>query len=229
MLGVILMSGKGERFSKVGYLDPKPLIQIDQKMMFEYSLDHFSYPDKFIFVVNKSINENPKFINFIENFSNDHEIIIHDEVTSGQATSLYLAIKDVSSDQGFFVSSCDLSFMKINDIPLSKNIIFTTKPERHHIENANQYGWVEYIDNEYKVSCKERPNTNNNLSLVTGCFYFQSLFDFKLGYENMVQANSKINNEYYLDNIFNFEPISFNTSIVNVDMYKSFGSPEEIK
>ena len=222
------MSGKGERFTNDGYEDPKPLIQIGQKMMFQYSVDHFSYTDKYLFVVNKSISENPKFLKFIEKFQNNYEIIIHEKVTNGQASSLYLAIKELSSDEGFFVSSCDLSFMEITDIPLNQNIIFTTKPEKNHIENPDQYGWVENIDSQYKVSCKHMPNTKNKLSIVIGCFYFKSLIDFKIAYEKMVELKSTINNEYYLDNIFNFEPLKSNTSTFQVEGYKSFGSPKEI-
>lgn len=222
------MSGKGERFSDAGYTIPKPLIKIKQKMMFEYSLNHFSYPDKFLFVVTKGINEDPKFLNFIKKFQYDYKIIIHEKVTNGQATSLYLAIEELSPEQGFFVSSCDLSFMKIKNISLDKNLLFTTTPEKHHIENSSQYGWVEHNNNQYKVSCKQMPNTKSKLSIIIGCFYFKSILDFKIAYKNMVKAESIINNEYYLDNIFNFEPIMSDTSTYQVHEYKSFGTPKEI-
>lgn len=229
MLAVILMSGKGERFSKFGFKDPKPLIQLDEKMMFEYSVDHFAHPNKFLFVVTNKINENPKFINFINNFDHEYEIIIHDQITNGQATSLYLAVKNFSNEQGFFVSSCDLSFKKIKNVPLKNNIIFTTRPKKVNFENSDQYGWVDQVRNKYKITCKKMPKTNNKLRVIIGCFYFRSLIDFKTAYENMVKANSKINNEYYLDNIFNFEPLNNYISVFEVDNYKSFGSPQEIK
>ena len=222
------MSGKGERFSHGGYKDPKPLIQIGEKMMFEYSIDHFSYPDNYIFVVSKEISENPKFLDFVSKFNNDYEIIVHEKVTNGQATSLYLAVKDLISKDGFFVSSCDLSFTKIVNISTDKNIIFTTNPKEHHIKNSGQYGWVEHHENQSTVSCKKMPNTKNNLSIITGCFYFKSLQDFKIAYKNMVEAGSTINNEYYLDNIFNFEPLNLDTLTFQVDEYRSFGSPKEI-
>lgn len=228
MLGVILMSGRGERFSNAGYEDPKPLIKVDEKMMFEYSIDHFAHPKKYLFIVNKTINNNSKFQDFIKNFDKDYKIITHNEVTNGQATSLYLAVKDFNSEEGFFVSSCDLSFVKITELDLNKNIIFTTKPEKYNFENADQYGWVENINDNYKVTCKKMPNTTNDISVLTGCFYFKSLLDFKTAYQNMVNTNSKINNEYYLDNIFNFDPLRSDTSVTQVENYKSFGTPQEI-
>ncbi len=222
------MSGKGERFSNAGYEDPKPLIKVYEKMMFEYSIDHFAHPEKYLFVINKSINENSKFQDFIKNFDKDYETIIHDEVTNGQATSLYLAVKNLKGEQGFFVSSCDLSFIKITELDLNKNTIFTTKPEKYHFEHADQYGWVEEINGDYKITCKKMPNTTNSISVITGCFYFKSLLDFKIAYKKMVEENSKINNEYYLDNIFNFDPLRTEVSVKQVDNYKSFGTPQEI-
>ena len=51
---------------------------------------------------------------------------------------------------------------------------------------------------------------------------------FKIAYKKMVEENSKINNEYYLDNIFNFDPLRTEVSVKQVDNYKSFGTPQEI-
>ena len=39
---VIPIGGKGERFSKKGYLQPKPLIQILDKRMIEYVIDNLT-------------------------------------------------------------------------------------------------------------------------------------------------------------------------------------------
>lgn len=222
------MSGRGQRFTEAGYSDPKPLIQIKGKMMFEYALDNFNNCKKFIFVINQNIEVNSKFQKFINNFKEDYEIVNHKEITNGQATSLYLAIKELDEEQGVFVSSCDVSFSKIDNIPKDKNIAFTIKPEMHHMENAEQYGWIENINNSYKVSCKKLPKTNNKIDIITGCFYFNSLKDFKLAYINMTNNKATVNNEYYLDNIFNFEPILSRTQTLRVENYNSFGSPEEI-
>ena len=69
---------------------------------------------------------------------------------------------------------------------------------------------------------------DNKIDIITGCFYFNSLKDFKLAYINMTNNKATVNNEYYLDNIFNFEPILSRTQTLRVENYNSFGSPEEI-
>ena len=50
---LIPMSGYGERFRKVGYLVPKPLIQIDKYKMIEHVIKMFSDDDEFIFICNE--------------------------------------------------------------------------------------------------------------------------------------------------------------------------------
>lgn len=44
----------------------------------------------------------------------------------------------------------------------------------------------------------------------------------------MISNRATVNNEYYLDNIFNFEPIASSTETLRVENYNSFGSPKEI-
>ena len=48
------------------------------------------------------------------------------------------------------------------------------------------------------------------------------------GSSDSTNNKATVNNEYYLDNIFNFEPILSRTQTLRVENYNSFGSPEEI-
>lgn len=229
MINVILMSGKGRRFSDKGYLEPKPLINVKNRMMFEYSLSHFKQPDKYVFVVNQNINSHKKFTNFIDSFNFEKEVICFDKITNGQATSLFKSITQYDDDEQLFVSSCDVSFNKVEDIDLQKNIIFTTRPTKHHLKNSKSFGWAYKKNGQVNVSCKKFPKFNDDPSVVIGCFYFSSIYEFKSSYSEMVSRKFMTNNEYYLDNLFNFNPVKKNAIIYNVKNYKSYGSPEELK
>ena len=50
---IIPMSGFGERFRKVGYKLPKPLIMVDEKPIIQHVVEMFSDEDDFIFICNK--------------------------------------------------------------------------------------------------------------------------------------------------------------------------------
>ena len=63
---IIPLGGKGERFSKNGYLQPKPLIPIFEKCMIEYVLDNLTISntsDKIFIIYNSSSNINVFFEN----------------------------------------------------------------------------------------------------------------------------------------------------------------------
>ena len=50
---IIPMSGFGERFRKVGYQIPKPLIEVAGKPMIAHVIDMFPGENKFIFICNE--------------------------------------------------------------------------------------------------------------------------------------------------------------------------------
>ena len=65
---LIPLGGKGERFSKNGYTQPKPLIPIFEKCMIEYVLDNLvlSNDDKLFIIYNSSL-DNYNFSEYINN------------------------------------------------------------------------------------------------------------------------------------------------------------------
>ena len=50
---IIPMSGIGARFQKAGYVDPKPLIQINNKTIIEHVITLFPGENDFIFICNE--------------------------------------------------------------------------------------------------------------------------------------------------------------------------------
>jgi len=63
---IITLGGKGERFSKNGYKEPKPLIPIFDKCMIEYVIDNLVLieNDKVFIIYNKNL-ENFNFSKYI--------------------------------------------------------------------------------------------------------------------------------------------------------------------
>ena len=228
MINIILMAGRGQRFKDKGYVNPKALIPVKKKMMFEHSLSNCSNPERYIFVVNKQIFNHNKFKNYLKNFKNNYEVVVLNRTTNGQATSLYKSLNNVRNEDKIFVSSCDVSFQSIKNLDDSKNTIFAIKANNFHFKNSKYFGWTYMNEKEIKVSCKSIPEVNKKLSIIIGSFYFSKAENFKLAYEKMVKENFTTSGEFYLDNIFNFDPIKKNSIIRFVDGYKSFGTPEEI-
>src|SRR3990172_8810733 len=51
---IIPLAGKGERFAKVGYRQPKALIKVHDKPMIAHVVEMFSKNDEFIFICNSA-------------------------------------------------------------------------------------------------------------------------------------------------------------------------------
>ena len=58
---IVPMAGVGDRFVKAGYIDPKPLIEVNGKRIIEYIIEMFDIEnDEFVFVINQQHSTNQK-------------------------------------------------------------------------------------------------------------------------------------------------------------------------
>ena len=93
MIGILLMSGKGKRFSDAGYSLPKPLIPVLGYPMFIKSLQSFPKLDKWFFVISEDTLNNEVFVKSVKEFQFNYELISLKKTSQGQAESCYLAVK----------------------------------------------------------------------------------------------------------------------------------------
>lgn len=109
---VITMGGVGSRFSKAGYKDPKYMIEVKGKSLFEWSilsLRSFIYPENtFIFIV-KSIDNAKGFIEEkCRNLGIHNKIIMEiDLLTDGQATTALFAQEYWKPDDRLLIYNID--------------------------------------------------------------------------------------------------------------------------
>ena len=70
------------------------------------------------------------------------------------------------------------------------------------MNNPEMYGWVKEKKSLIKdVSVKKPFKAKNNISIITGIFTFRNKEIFLEGYNNLINKENKINDEYYLDSI----------------------------
>ena len=63
---IVPMAGVGDRFIKAGYVDPKPLIEVNGKKIIEYIIEMFDIEnDEFVFVINQHHSTNTNIIEII--------------------------------------------------------------------------------------------------------------------------------------------------------------------
>lgn len=94
---IIPLGGKGERFVKEGYTDPKALISIFDKTMIQYVIDNLNLKkdDKITIIYNKDLDKTENFFpNFIlKKYPNlNIQLIKLERNTAGAAETLYIGL-----------------------------------------------------------------------------------------------------------------------------------------
>lgn len=237
MIGILLMSGKGERFAKAGFELPKPLIPINGQPMFVRSLNSFPIFSKLYLVTTERISSNPIFKKSLEKIKYDYEVISLKKTTGGQAESCYLAVENIENDRPFFVGPCDFEFENkpnLKSIFLNNEdiIIVSYKPNKVNFAYPNQYGWIEVdsqsLINEIHIKSNRGINKDQAM-IISGTFLFKNKQVFLKYYEIMKSKNIKVNNEYYIDTLCKVA-LEEGSKVLSLNVLQgsSFGSPQEI-
>lgn len=238
-VNIVPMSGSGSRFSKVGYLLPKPLIPVSGNPMIVKVIESMPEADKWIFIVRREHVDQYAIDTFITNYKSD-AIIVIDDNPHGQASTCMLAMPFVKDDDSIFIAACDNSFLynKEKYESLTKDtsvdsILWTFTKDELLVKSPTSWGWVRLSDDgvtvkdmSVKVPVSQDPYHDH---AVVASFYFRSAKDFKDAYKLMEEADYKINNELYVDAM----PIFLNrlgkrTVIFDVDLYVSWGKPDDL-
>ena len=233
------MAGLGSRFSKEGYILPKPLIPVSGRPMISQVIKGLPSADKWIFVVRKEHVEKYELDVLIKAEVKDAIVVIEEEPW-GQAPSCIMAMPHVADDDEIFISACDNSFLyneenfnelrKRNDVDM---IVWTFTKDTLLTDNPNAWGWLKLEEDgetiedvSVKVPVSETPFNDH---AVVASFYFKRAGDFKLAYENMCKEDYRINGEFYVDSMPIFmKKLGKNSVIFDINLYVGWGKPSDL-
>jgi len=209
---IIPLGGKGERFLKEGYTDPKALIPIFGKTMIQYVIDNLNIysEDKITIIYNKDLDKTENFFpNFIlEKYPNlNIQLIKLDRNTAGAAETLYIGLdyilenqkdelnklKEINS-QKCVILDCDTFYTE--DI-LTKfraeqsNAVFYTEK----LNEPPIYSYIELGDNSKIINIAEKVKISNNAN--TGCYAFQDIVTLRKFCKKILDEKITFNGECY--------------------------------
>lgn len=229
---VITMAGLGSRFQKVGYKEPKFMINALGKTLFEWSMDSLiGFNDekvKYTFIVRKECNAKE----FIEekmkkyNISNIRIIEI-DYVTDGQATTCMLASKYWDKNDELLVYNID-TYVEPNEMKRSDLKGDGFIPCFH--ADGNHWSFVRTDEEGKVVEVKEKERISNNCTL--GAYYFKTCGLFEQLYKEYFSTESAlVKGEKYIAPLYNYMlEKNMEIYISNIDSSKVhvLGTPEEL-
>ena len=237
---LIPLAGRGSRFMKLGYKDPKPLIEVSGKPMIIQAANSLPNSQNQTFVTLKEHLKKYPLEKIIKSEFIKAKITSIDEVTKGQAITCSMGLQDVDINSPLLIAATDNGMIydnnKYQKLIESNNvdaIIFTF---RHHVSSKNNpqmYGWVK-TDNKYnaeKVSVKV-PISNNPYEdhAIVGTFWFKKVQYYNQGLQNLLKKKITINNEYYIDSLMDeLIKLGFNVKVFEVNDYICWGTPDDYK
>ncbi len=187
---VITMGGLGKRFLDAGYKVPKYMIEAKGKTLFDWSMISLtgfkSEADKYIFIAMK--NDEVDVEGFVKDRCEalgiaDHQLILLDYLTDGQATTAMLASRYWSEENGLLIYNID-TYVEAGCMSSSQlkgdGFIPCFKGEGDH------WSFVRLDDAGRAVEIREKERISEHCTL--GAYYFKSCGLYKTLYE-----------EYYSD------------------------------
>ncbi|MBN2368841.1 NTP transferase domain-containing protein [Candidatus Woesearchaeota archaeon] len=237
MANIIPMAGLGSRFSKEGYLLPKPLLPVSGKPMIIKVIESLPDSDKWIFIVRKEHIDEYKIDRLLKSKIPGAIVVPVEKTTEGQASTCMLAMSHLDPEEPMFIAACDNSFLYdkekytalVNDEQIDA-ILWTFTKNKLLEEKPESWGWVKLEednktikDMSVKVPVSDTPFNDH---AVVATFYFRKAKEFKEAYDLMVKENYRINNEFYVDSMpLFYKKLSRKSVIFDVDIYVGWGKP----
>jgi beta-phosphoglucomutase-like phosphatase (HAD superfamily)/molybdopterin-guanine dinucleotide biosynthesis protein A len=229
---IIPIGGKGTRFSKNGYTDPKPLIKILDKFMIDYVIDNLvtSTDIKLFIIYNKSL-DNHKFSDIIKNKYPNVILIPINVQTSGASETINLGLNTIiklTTYKKCLILDCDTFYTYdiVNHIKLQdKSGVY------YFMDNGDQplYSYIELDSNNKITKIREKDKISNYAN--TGAYYFNDISELHQYSEYIVENKITFNGECYTSCIINemiIDGIEFYGHKLDDDKIYFLGTPNQV-
>ncbi len=195
------MAGRGTRFKDLHPDKPKPLVPLHGQPLVRWVVENLksSQPQKFIFVC---LDEHIREFDLPKLFASwniEFEIVTAPVVTEGAACSALLAKAQIQNDELIIANSDQFILFNKSDFYLEARKHDGFIMSMH--ASGNKWSYIRTDDQDRVIQVKEKVQISN-LGTV-GVYYFKRGDMFITAAEEMVNANDRHNNEFYLAPVYN--------------------------
>ena len=239
-VNLIPMAGAGQRFVDAGYRVPKPLIDVGGLPMIVRAARSLPEPDLWIFVCRAEHVSEAGIDRTLHQLFQPCRVITVDHLTEGQACTCLLARDELRPDDFLTIGACD-NTMTWDRATFERRfaesdldfLVWSFRKNPAVLQDPSMYGWVRINEGgtangvSVKVPISQTPMDDH---AVIGAFSFRRAGLFLDSCDDMIRENSRIRNEFYVDNAINFslargakgEPFE-------VDRYICWGTPRDLE
>lgn len=225
---IIPMAGKGKRFEEQGYIFPKPLIEVNKRLMVEYVLDNFERLDdlNYVFLILKEHEDKFEMSKVLTRLIPEAKIVIIPEVTEGAAQTVLYADTEVDDNEDVIVCNCD-QWLEWNEMEFLKK---AKENNGHMIVTFNsvhpKFSYVKY--NGEKVTEVKEKSPISDIA-TTGIYYWKTWEDFKWGANVMIEKNKRTKGEFYVCPVYQEHIERGDIIKIYPATMHSLGTPEDLQ
>ncbi len=242
---IITMAGKGARFSDVGYPMPKPLIEVENKHVIEWTtrslpfIEHYNKKTKQVihFAVRKIDDE--KFsigLRLKKIYGNKIKVHLFDKMTRGNLETAYIVSQKLKENKkDILILDSDNHYdgknlLNFINVLKSYNSIFAVTCDFEPLDNSSK--WCFAIKEGYKVKSlleKDETAISKGGKPMVGVFYFSQLDHFKKTAKFIMNQNELVKDEFFMSQAVNLY-LKSNLPVfsLNVKNVVPLGTPGDI-
>jgi NDP-sugar pyrophosphorylase family protein len=236
MLNILIpLGGQSSFFDSDEYPYPKPLIEINGRLMIELVIESFSSikePYRFIFIVQQADCRKYHLDDTLRLLTDDTtEIIMLSGETKGAACSALMAINHIDTDDRLIISNGD----QLLDLDMNSLLTFYADQESDGgvvcFKSVHpKWSYVRLDDNQQITETAEKRPISSNA--IAGLYYFRRGADFVKAAMKSIEKDANVNGLYFIAPTLNemvLDNKRLNVYKVGNDQYHSFYSPQKIK
>jgi len=206
MLNIVVpMAGRGSRFAKEGFTDPKPLIELSDKRMIQVVINNLkpNVPHRFIFICQQEHVQQYKLDVLLNKWAPGCEVVAIDGITEGAACTVLCAEKLINNDEPLMIANSDQwvdvdinSYLNLMDEDNLDGLIMTMKatdPKWSYVELDNGKQVIRVVE-KVVVSDEATVGIYNYKKGSTFCKYAKVMLD----------RNERSNGEFYVAPVYTY-------------------------
>jgi dTDP-glucose pyrophosphorylase len=206
MLNIVVpMAGRGSRFVKEGFMDPKPLIPLAEKRMIQVVINNLK-PEcahRFIFICQKQHIIDYKLDNLLSEWAPGCEVVAINGITEGAACTVLCAEQFINNNDPLMIANSDqwvdvdindyLNYMTSNNLD---GLIMTMKAD------DPKWSFVELNTANFVTRVVEKEVVSDEATV--GIYNYKKGSDFCSNAKKMLARNERSNGEFYVAPVYTY-------------------------
>jgi len=228
---VVPMAGRGSRFTEQGYTDSKPFIDVNGKPMIQRVIENlnieFDSNYEFVIICLQEDFDKYDFRIFDDIIGHtEYKVICLEDVTEGAAQTLLEAKDIIDNDTPM------LSFNTDQMVEYDKNMWKSFEQFDGGIPcywgNSDDWSYARCSQDGYVEEVAEKKVISNDAT--AGYYYWSKGSDYVKYARQMIEENSRTNNEFYVAPVYNWAiKDGKKIAIYMVDKIYELGTPEYLE